>query len=292
MNVYTRLPVTAGGGVAGFTKLLHEKVLVRSDCLPPLLAAGFDRYERFEAPRAPVETVAESRSSRTRRLDLVGIGEVYLKLYSYKSWKSRWRGALRNTGPRRSRACREWRSLEFLAARGIGCVQPVAVGEARVLGFVRSCILMTRAADGFRPIDALLPTAGASGSARRLSADLAGYVRRLHEAGFLDGNLRTRNLLARETAGEFEILSLDSPKGKRARVLRSQRQDRDLASLDRDLRGDLSASERLRTYLTYRGVRSARGEKRRIRRILRLADRFARSESDSRSESRGAPSET
>lgn len=278
MNVYTRLPVATTpppnrrGG----------RVWVRSDCLRPLLDAGFELYEHFETPPRAVETIAESRTTRTVRLDVPGIGPVYLKHYQYDTWGSRWRGALRNTGPRRSRAHREWRSLRFLERAGIGCVEPIAVGEARSFGFVRSCVLLTREATGFRPIDSILAAQGASEIARQLGADLADYVRRLHQTGFVDGNLRLRNLLARETPHGFEILSLDSPKGKRIHILRGRRQERDLASLDRDARGYASRAERLRAYLAYRGVEGARAEKPRLERIVRLSDRYARREPRSR----------
>jgi hypothetical protein len=86
----------------------------------------------------------------------------------------------------------------------------LAVVEARRLGFLRRATLVSAAWPG-RPLDQLLPSLSQP-DRDRLLEQLHRFVHRLHRAGFRDGNLDLRNLLARQNLGGWEIVKIDSPR--------------------------------------------------------------------------------
>src|SRR5262249_21879278 len=70
---------------------------------------------------------------------------VYLKRDHYPRFASRLRLALRGTLLTASRARAEYRVLAAMRRLGIQAVRPIAWGESRLYGFVRSCFLITEA---------------------------------------------------------------------------------------------------------------------------------------------------
>ena len=230
------------------------RIVIRPGFLKLLCEADLDRYQDFvDADRG--ETVARSRTTRTAVLTAGG-GEsgprIYIKSYSYLTWKESARAAARNTWLRPSRARREWTSLLHLLGAGVGAVEPIAYGECRRLGgLLRSCFLVTLEEPGFLPLQEIVPRS--SGQDRRdLASALGRYTKTLHEAGFTDGNYRFRNLLARRCGLRWEFRNLDSPKGRIYRGSPSaHRREADLVSLDADARDECTRAERLRFLHAY-----------------------------------------
>lgn len=155
--------------------------------------------------------------------------DFYVKTYDYPSAWDRWRAAVRWTGPLRpSRAAREFDALAWLRHRNLGFVEPIGAVEWRRSGMLHRASLLTEAWPG-SPLDRLLPTLPEP-AALAVAHALGHYVGSLHRAGFCDGNLDLRNLLARTADdGTWQISKIDSP---RWRVPRGQRQARAWANRD------------------------------------------------------------
>lgn len=164
--------------------------------------------------------VATSRSSWVRRVE-DGTDSFFAKTYVYRTAADRLRGALRFTGPHRpSRARREARALLWLRAAGFEAPAVVGVWEERRLGWLCRAVLVTEAWPG-QPLDRLLPQLPAE-AGRALARALGRLVAALHRAGFRDGNLDLRNVLARQTggagegagdsAGGWQFAKVDSPR--------------------------------------------------------------------------------
>ncbi|MCR9247598.1 MAG: hypothetical protein NXI31_21445 [bacterium] len=138
-------------------------------------------------------------------------GELHVKTYDYPTWRDRWRGALRFTGPgRASRATREFDALQWLRAHLNEGVEPVGVWENRRAGFLTRAVLITHTFPG-RALDELLAE---TEQRTDLAIALGHFVGRLHAHGFRDGNLDLRNLLAGpdKARGSWQICKIDSPR--------------------------------------------------------------------------------
>lgn len=171
------------------------------------LASAFDQ-DRF-GRRDCGDTVTEHRSSWVRRLRTEA-GDFHVKTYDYPTWRDRWRGVWRWTGPFvRSRAAREFDALVWLRRHSPDAVEPVAAFEDRRHGLLRRAVLVTRTFAGER-LDRLLQAAEDRAA---LAAALARFVTEVHDRGFRDGNLDLRNLLGRRADdGTWRIAKIDSPR--------------------------------------------------------------------------------
>lgn len=210
-------------------------ICVRPDIRQLLEEAGLGSLELLTS-RGIGEPITDRRSSWVRLVS-IGSTQLYIKTYDYPDAGDRWRGMLRNTFLRPSRARREGRALSWLRERGFDAPEPVAVLEKRRGGFLYRAVLITRAWPG-HPLHRLLPVVGQADRLALLDA-VRRYVTGLHAAGFRDRNLDLRNLLARRSdAGEWVVAKIDSPRFKITSAgRRSDRAARsDLRRLDESLR--------------------------------------------------------
>ena len=167
------------------------------------------------ACRAIGETVTDRRSSWVRRVPS-DRGDVFVKCYAYDGWRDRTSNLGRWTAPwRRSRAAREAAAFAWLRDHGFAAPELVACAEWRTFGFVRLAALLTSALPG-RATDAWLSGDDLAPGARdALVAAVVGEITRLHAAGFRDGNLDLRNLIAApddDARGGWRVATIDSPK--------------------------------------------------------------------------------
>ena len=172
--------------------------------------------------------ITDHRTSWVRRME-IGSVDCYVKTYDYPTWRSRARGIFRNTALARSRVAREVGALQWLTEHGFGGPKIYVAGEERRLGCLARAVLVTEAWPG-EDLARRLPNAAPAEREALLTA-LAEFVERLHRAGFRDGNLDLRNLLARPTSDGWEIVKIDSP---RFRLRAAGRADDRWAAQDRE----------------------------------------------------------
>ncbi|MCA8973118.1 MAG: hypothetical protein KDC98_00275 [Planctomycetes bacterium] len=157
------------------------------------------------------ERVTDHASSWVRKLALPA-GVFYVKTYEYKTWRSRWSGLLRHTGPlSRSRAAREFDALLWFGQNAPPAAIPIAAFEWRYLGVLERAILITAACPGER-VDELLARTGTA-ERESIGRALGHFVGRIHALGARDGNLDLRNLLAiQDGHGHWRFAKIDSPR--------------------------------------------------------------------------------
>ena len=158
----------------------------------------------------------------------------FLKTYIYPGPKAQLRGLFRNTFVAPSRAQREWRALEHLAEHGIQPRLAVALEERRRLGFLMKSRILSRAF-------------GCEDLAHRLSQgslcrsevlSLARFVRKIHESGLRDPDLKARNILVAEHSDGLCFAKIDASSSRIVRPGRSfdRARVRDFVGLAMDLR--------------------------------------------------------
>lgn len=231
-----------------------------------LRASGLDRFEEVMALEAPPAAVTRAVPGRfTARIQVAGQADgpplvLYLKRY---------RGRLRAPAARN-----EWRMLHELAAAGIPCPRPVAVGERPgVLGPTASFLLT---ADLTGAVQADWWIAGRPERRRELIRAVAGLAARFHRAGFHHQDFYLCHFFVREEDGSARREPLDlslidlqrcGRHGGRRRWL-----VKDLAQLHHSLGQAGFSGEHWEEFLSrYGGVDTALG-----RAILRKSARIAR----------------
>lgn len=157
---------------------------------------------------------------------------------------------------------REYRSLCFLRDLGIPVVKPLAVGVQRRFGMPRSAFLITEAVAHGQNLDAYLtrlkmmePSLDKTrrdDALRRFAVDIG----RMHQSGFVDGDLHFRNVLVVEEAAVISWAFLDHPRSRVLRAGTGRHADgiaHDLACLDKHAPKFLRRTERLRFFKAYVG---------------------------------------
>lgn len=210
-------------------------------------------------------------------------GRFYLKRYHYAGWRASkgllGRGSLWGRAPE----IHEYHALRWLRAGGIAAVRPVAAAARTERGRLVGHALLTEAVHGATALDVRLHTPGdllreSIALRRRLAAVLGATLRRMHDRRFVHRDAHARNVLVRLEDGDVRVWLLDCrrarfPQRTHAAVARFPGSAAlfDLATLDRDLQGVLTRSERRRALGAYLGNRDAAAA---LRRIARIRDRL------------------
>ena len=170
---------------------------------------------------------------------------------------------------RRSRQRREAESAQILARLGVPTAEVVAAGEQRTCGCVSEAFVATKEITDARPLPEVLQTLETRADRLALVGNLAAIVRRMHDGDYVDHDLYFRNVLVRgAAAGRCELYIIDSPRGGRPWCCLRRKKLRDLATLNRDARGVVSRTDRVRFIMTYLGKdRLDRGDRDLCRRI-------------------------
>ncbi len=232
------------------------------------------------------QLAAWSRSTDTISLKLPdSTCSIYIKRYHYPRWRQRLRGMLRGTLFRASRALSEFRALVAMRRLGIHAVRPIAYGERRICGFVRSCFLITEAVPDAMSLVTFIKTFAnpvATKLARRnkieILTSLARQVRHMHEQGFVHRDLFWRNVLIRPLPDErFEFYFLDASVGRRIRFA-PRRQDsivHDIAAMGVLAPEFCSTTDQMRFLLEYLNTERLTPDDRAwLRRVQARQDRF------------------
>jgi len=250
---------------------MSERMEINETCRELAAGAALTGFDDWMNVAREDETPAGREESLTVfRLGGAGGFRVYLK--RYRPARPRLRFFLRP-----SRQTCEAENAKFLRELGLPSAEVVAAGERRRFGCVAASFVATREIPDATPLSVLGPglLAKRSKEARRarleIIAKLAGIVRRMHDAGYVDFDLYCRNVLVTETpGGTHELYKIDSPRGGRPLLGRRRGMLRDLACLNRDARTFLSKTDRVRFIQAY-----LRRERLRVddRRLCRRIDR-------------------
>ena len=209
------------------------------------------------------ERLTKDPLSEVIRIERDGV-HYYVKRY----WGAG-KGLRRYLGRPRVKA--EWQNLKLFAKWGIPTAPIVAHGLQRKAGaFVRGA-LVTRELENTLDLAEIAnrqdPRLADHGWVQAISLQLAKGARTMHDHHFTHNDLKWRNLLVDDQGTLFFI---DCPTGDFWRgFMWRHRMIKDLACLDKVAKYHLSATQRLRFYLQYRGRdRLNARDKKRIRQVL------------------------
>jgi tRNA A-37 threonylcarbamoyl transferase component Bud32 len=183
--------------------------------------------------------------------------QIYLKCYLYPKAGVRFRYAWR-----KSRARREYESLQMMIERGLPCAVPLVYGERRgPFGVLLACCIATLGVPRTMNLEALLASATEPGSPardpllrRRGLSILGALIGRMHQSGYVDHDMHWRNILVSLDATEPAFAFIDSPKGCAPASARALEAGvvHDLACLDKHAPGAFTKRERARFAVAWR----------------------------------------
>lgn len=134
-----------------------------------------------------------------------------------------------------SKSRRELALAEALARRGIATPVPLAAGERRAGGRVRSCYLLVPFVRGARDVRRVAADpALAPAERRRLASAFGAFARRLHDAGVWQGDFQPNNFLL-GPRGPDDLLAIDYERVRLRRSLSPRARAAMLAKLEREL---------------------------------------------------------
>ena len=156
---------------------------------------------------------------------------------------------------RPSKAAQEWTMAHALADAGVPTFKPIAFAERWVSGLLRECCLVSEALPDAHPLTSLLDGPLQSWTVsdrRRLLADLAGIIRRLHAANILHNDLHAGNILCRlaeQNAATLYLLDLHAT--RKVAWVSSRRRRGNLIRLLASILKRTSAQERHEFLMAY-----------------------------------------
>lgn len=198
----------------------------------------------------PMETITHDSISGVSRM--VRHATYYVKVFSGKSeWAKQLLGV--------SRYDLELKNLGYFAEQGLNTPPVAAIGTEKLFGFRRSGMLVTVEVPCSTSLEDLIESGRLYDNGvpyvRSLLTQLAQAVKRLHADGFFHRDLKTRNILVQIGVKDCQLFFFDCPSGHHpVSFLRKRGVIRDLAYLERGLRGKLRSADMLFLFKVYRGV--------------------------------------
>lgn len=178
----------------------------------------------------------------------------------------------------RSLAGIEWDNLVQLSRHRIRVAEPIAFGERIYRLREEFSFILTRAAPGEMDLHDFVESETDPIRRRRVLDELAGMVRRLHDAGFATPDLFARHLFLNWRGGRPLFTLIDMARVDRVRQVSRAMRARDIAGLNSSLPHHLvSPSDRMRFLHRYCGGRDrsmAAAVRRRMEHLLRRNKRL------------------
>ncbi len=221
--------------------------IVDSARLTPTERDTFSSLDKLLAtPREKV--TSDSRSSVSR----LPLGQTYY-VKEFFGRRSRLKNLLSI-----DRYSREVRNLEYFKKLGLRTPDIVAVGHQKRYGLLTGAVLVTRevesATDLYQWVESGRLAQQGTACTRDTLSQLAEATRRMHRDNFYHGDLKPRNVLMRVKEGKPELFFFDCPSGRRIPPpLFPHYRVKELAHIERDLRGKLRKSDLLFLFKQYLG---------------------------------------
>jgi len=206
----------------------------------------------------PGKLVSDSRRVKCYKIHLCNRTVVYFKTYSFHNKH-------RQYFLRPSKCAEEVNSYQTLKKIGIPTVTPIAFGEDRIYGMLRSCCIVTL---GIEKTESLANFASITwpclDSSEKQSAfdqifkETIRYTQIAHHSCFFHYDLKWRNILIKKENKSYKTIWIDAPRGKYMKIRASRGRMVDLSSLSRLALSYLSRIQRYRFLKGYLGQKCSK----------------------------------
>jgi len=243
----------------------------------PLIEALLDRFQHpgRDNPIILKKTAKETVSVRSVTQD-GDVCTVVIKEARFASLFSRLRNSLFP-----SRARRNWIGARALRVRGISTPEAIALIEYRIGLLLHRTLLLTRYVDQSHELnDYVLMrynrvlSEDAARHKKRFIAALAGLIRELHEKRIYHADLKSNNILVRETGDGWSLYLVDLDRIRCGRRLSFEERANNLAQINASVAACISPADRSLFFKRYaQGTPLAKERKRYYKKIVAIGRR-------------------
>lgn len=205
-------------------------------------------------------SVSKSKRVNAYRVDLKDGSCIYFKTYSFH-------GQLKDYFLRQSKCAVEVNSYQVLDEIGIPTIKPLAFGEDRIFGMLKSCCIVTLGVDNTTQLEdwakevwMKLPEDEKKTSFKQIFEETAKYTSMAHESGFFHYDLKWRNIIISKDGDDYKTTWIDCPRGRKMPLREERGRMVDLSCLARLALSYLSKSQRLRFLYTYYSEKATKEE--------------------------------
>ena len=217
----------------------------------------------------PGTAVSESDRVNAYRVELSDNKTVFFKTYSFQ-------GQIFDYFMRPSKCAVEVNSYQNLASIGIPTITPLAFGEDRTAGTLKSCCIVTEAIEDSVSLNDFalntwhpMPIAAKKKAFNEIFHETIKYLQMAHNAGFFHYDLKWRNILVKKVNDSYTTVWIDSPRGREMTLRENRGRMVDLSCLARLALSYLSRTQRYRFLKIYFGENTSRNK---IRKMWRLVN--------------------
>jgi tRNA A-37 threonylcarbamoyl transferase component Bud32 len=158
----------------------------------------------------------------------------------------------------RSRALKSWVAAHGLRVRGFLTPEPLALSEERKGGILSRSLLLSEYLQGVEELndyilknfDTPLSPEGKR-KKRRFVEHLSEEIRRLHESGIFQHDLKSNNILVKEKDDDWQFFFIDLDRIKFKKELSYQERVKNLAQINASVADCITVSDRLRFFKSY-----------------------------------------
>jgi tRNA A-37 threonylcarbamoyl transferase component Bud32 len=212
----------------------------------------------------PGEPVSRSNRSNVYKVPLTNGQHVFFKSYSLH-------GEYMHYFMRQSQAAREVNSYQTMERIGIPTVKPLAFGEERIFGMLKSCCIVTLGVDDTTTLEKFafytwrhLEKKEKKEAFEQIFTKTARHANHMHRQDFFHYDLKWRNILVKKEGTEYKTVWIDSPRGKTMHLRSNRGRMLDLSCLSRLALSYLSKTQRYRFVVEYLGEDATRENVRKI----------------------------
>ena len=217
----------------------------------------------------PGKPVSESARVNAYKVNLLDGSSVYYKTYSFH-------GQTMDYFMRPSKCAVEVNSYQILSDIGIPTIKPLAFGEDRVGGALKSCFIVTESIEDTTPLEDFafetwyhMNEEEKQKAFEELFTETARYTRMAHQAGFFHYDLKWRNILVKKEKDRYRTIWIDCPRGRKSSLRSTRGRMVDLSCLGRLALSYLSKAQQYRFLKEYFGKDGSREE---IRKMWKLVE--------------------
>lgn len=212
--------------------------------------------------------VSNSKRVKAFRVDLKDGSCVYFKTYSFH-------GQLTDYFMRPSKCAVEVNSYQTLTEIGIPTINPIAFGEDRVCGMLKTCFIVTEGIPDTKELEKFayedwkdMPGNQKHKAFNEIFKETAKFTRMAHEAGFFHYDLKWRNIIVTKKEGSYKTIWIDCPRGRKTNLRTERGRMVDLSCLARLALFYLTKTQRLRFLYEYFGESATKDEVRKMWRLV------------------------
>ncbi|MCM8534914.1 MAG: hypothetical protein NE334_03135 [Lentisphaeraceae bacterium] len=206
----------------------------------------------------PGELASGSHRVNAYKVTLKDGQSVYFKTYSFH-------GQYMDYFFRKSKCAIEVNSYQTIKNIGVPTIEPLAFGEDRLFGMLKSCTVVTLGVDDTTQLEDFaykvwrhMEPADKKKAFEDIFNETAKYTAMIHDNNFFHYDLKWRNILVKKEGDNYKTVWIDCPRGQTLNLRSDRGRMVDLSCLARLALSYLTKTQRYRFLVKYLGAKATK----------------------------------